>query len=298
MDFIAQYLDSFFVSLTGCLVKGMALGHEIGENVFQLVDGRTCHIADVCSGSRLFVTLVAISILRLVSKPKDRLTWALLAATPLVVGMFNVTRCLIVAQRSMAVHDYAGFALFAIPVLFYAMHPERILRKRSVQVVGALLLSSICTWSATPAYANDNKPASVSVYVDEYVIDNGSYATTNGYFVARWNLRAGVNPMSTLHIACRPKGDESAEWEDLTSCSASLFETEVYIGDGENEALTLDYFMYTDYVPPAPVHTNGVYMFFVEIPKNAESNRYITIQSEVRKNGVKIMPPPRDEEEY
>lgn len=136
-------------------------------------------------------------------------------------------------------------------------------------------------------------PPSINVYTDEYVTNNGSYLTNgNETFYAKWTYSSQVPPTALMHIAVRDKGREEAVWEDIAFVRVGLLEAEIYIGEGGDQ---LDYFLYVDYVPPAPVHTNGVYMFYVEQPKGEVSNRWITIKSEVRKDNIKIMPHPREE---
>ena len=136
-------------------------------------------------------------------------------------------------------------------------------------------------------------PPSINVYTDEYVTNNGSYLTNgNETFYAKWTYSSQVPPTALIHIAVRDKGQEEAVWEDIAFVQVGLLEAEIYIGEGGDQ---LDYFLYVDYVPPAPVHTNGVYMFYVEQPKGGTSNRWITIKSEVRKDNIKIMPHPREE---
>lgn len=126
------------------------------------------------------------------------------------------------------------------------------------------------------------------VFCDEFIINTGSYAT-NDTFHAKWGFSAEVSPNSTLFSAFRVRGSTN-EWEDLGSAPILKMEEEWYIENATN----YEYMLYTDWVPKPTVHTNGVYVFYVERPLvNPSSNKYLCVRAFINVKGRKVAPLPK-----
>ena len=86
------------------------------------------------------------------------------------------------------------------------------------------------------------------------------------------------------------------EWADLGETVVSAL---VWEGTLDN-ATNYDYLVYTTYVPPSPVHTNGVWVGPVyETKKRQGAQSFIVINGVIRQHGKAIAPPNarRKEEE-
>ena len=115
--------------------------------------------------------------------------------------------------------------------------------------------------------------------------DNGSYATNDTVHVA-WTY-VGIPSASSVYIAYRETGTTNA-WDDLGETVASALSWDATVQNATN----YDYLVYSTYVPPAPVHTNGVWQGPVyETKRRVRSSEFIVIGAEVRKHGKAIAPP-------
>lgn len=153
-------------------------------------------------------------------------------------------------------------------------------------VIGVCFVVAVCY--------GGTKPTGLFVHTDSYIINDGSSIVNSDTLKAKWKYTADIPPTAKIYIAIRPKGNIEAQWEDLAEFYVVEQEALVYVGD---DAVNLfDYYFYTDFIPPPPVHTNGVYVFYVEHAKSPNvTNRFITIRSEVRRDNIKVMPHPREE---
>ena len=134
---------------------------------------------------------------------------------------------------------------------------------------------------------------SKSITFDTGLRDNGSYATNDTVHIA-WTY-IGIPSASSVYIAYRETNTTNA-WEDLGETVASALVWEATVQNATN----YDYLVYSTYVPPSPVHTNGVWQGPVyETKKRVGANSFIVIGAEVRQHGKAIAPPSakRKEEE-
>lgn len=115
--------------------------------------------------------------------------------------------------------------------------------------------------------------------------DNGSYATNDTVHIA-WTY-IGIPSASSIYIAYRETGTTNV-WNDLGETVASALSWDATVQNATN----YDYLVYSTYVPPAPVHTNGVWQGPVyETKKRVGANSFIVIGAEVRQHGKVIAPP-------
>ena len=130
------------------------------------------------------------------------------------------------------------------------------------------------------------------ITVDAFLRDAGCYATNDVFHVAVTNAPAyaGIDFSSCpVLVYARPRGlSDAPEWEELLPRRTfSELPADYAIEDATN----YNYLVYLDYVPPSPVHTNGVFELrgFVvpgDEPGNLEqlAARFI--------NSRAILPPP------
>jgi len=112
----------------------------------------------------------------------------------------------------------------------------------------------ICTFVLLVILAGGTKP---EWYFEAGLRDNGSWASNNTAHAA-WRLD-GTLPIpasSALYIDWRPKS-ESNEWTQGVSTTVGAGICELTLPDATN----YDYSVYYDWIPPQPVHTNGVWQY-------------------------------------
>ena len=140
----------------------------------------------------------------------------------------------------------------------------------------AALLSVVCVW-----YGGGK----TSFSFDTGLRDNGSYAKNNTVYVA-WTY-TGIPSASSLYVAYRERGTNN-KWADLGETVVSALVWEGTLANATN----YEYLVYTTYVPPSPVHTNGVWQGpAYETKERRGANSFIIIGAEVREHGRAIAPP-------
>ncbi len=114
-------------------------------------------------------------------------------------------------------------------------------------------LAVVCT-------INAQKPNPPVITVDAFLRDAGCYATNDVLHVAVTNAPAyaGIDFSSCpVLVYARPRGlSDAPEWEELLPRRTfSELPADYAIEDATN----YNYLVYLDYIPPSPVHTNGVF---------------------------------------
>ena len=104
------------------------------------------------------------------------------------------------------------------------------------------------------------KPGPPVITVDSFLADAGSYATNDVLHVAVTNAPAYATvdfSSCPVLVYARPRGlSDAPEWEELLPRRTfSELPADYAIEDATN----YNYLVYLDYVPPSPVHTNGVF---------------------------------------
>lgn len=112
------------------------------------------------------------------------------------------------------------------------------------------------------------QPTRPTFAFDSWLIDNGSFATNGSVFIAARKAtliqEAYIDDMDVLVFAREMSSTNAADWVELLPRRT--------FGDLPAEyahanATNYNYAVYLDYVPPSPVHTNGVWqMRGFEVP--------------------------------
>ena len=126
---------------------------------------------------------------------------------------------------------------------------------------------------------------SKSIRWDTGLANNGT-VISNDTVEVRWTY-SGIPSASSVFIDYRLSGTED-EWENLAETTAYALE---WIGTLAN-ATNYDYWIYSTYVPPVPVHTNGVWLgqtYETKLRKGA--NAFLILNGKVKEHGRTIAPP-------
>lgn len=116
------------------------------------------------------------------------------------------------------------------------------------------------------------------------LFDNGSLATNNT-ITARWTFR-GIPGAAQVFIDRRPYGSDE-EWTNIGETIASALSWEAATA---YPATNDEYFVWWYYNPPAPVHTNGVWVGNAYKTRNGGKG-FITINSTITDHGKVIATP-------
>ena len=135
---------------------------------------------------------------------------------------------------------------------------------------------------------------SKSIRWDDGLRDNGTVITNDTVAVA-WTY-SGIPSASSVFIDYRLAGSTN-EWENLGETVASALEWTGTLANATN----YDYWIYSTYVPPVPVHTNGVWVGQAyETKARVGSKGFLILNGKVIENGRTIAPPAakrKDEDE-
>lgn len=93
-----------------------------------------------------------------------------------------------------------------------------------------------------------------SFQFDEGLTDAGSW-TTNDLVHIAWHY-GSIPSASTVYIDYRRNDMVGNPWENLAETTAASLEWDGHLADATN----YDFWVYSTYIPPVPVHTNGVWV--------------------------------------
>ena len=125
----------------------------------------------------------------------------------------------------------------------------------------------------------------VSVRWDDGLQDNGTLIT-NDTVQVRWTY-SGIPAASSVFIDYREAGTTN-EWANLAETLASAL---AWTGTLAN-ATNYDYWVYSTYVPPVPVHTNGVWVGQTyETKARAGAQSFLILNGRIKEHGRTIAPP-------
>lgn len=116
--------------------------------------------------------------------------------------------------------------------------------------------------------------------------NNGSYAT-NDTVHAAWTRDMTVPAASDLYVDYRLSTDTNGLWQTLIHTTAGALTADATFANATN----YDYFVWADYTPPTPIHTNGVWMCYGGVTKDGK--KYLTVKGEIYDHGKKIATPER-----
>ena len=137
---------------------------------------------------------------------------------------------------------------------------------------------------------------SKGVYVkwDDGLHDNGTLIT-NDTVAVRWTY-SGIPSASSVFIDYREAGSTN-EWDSLGETVASALEWTGTLANATN----YDYWVYSTYIPPVPVHTNGVWVGQAyETKARVGAKSFLILNGKVQEGGRTIAPPAakrKDEQE-
>ena len=131
-------------------------------------------------------------------------------------------------------------------------------------------------------------PTGVSKFIfDKYLLDNGSYST-NDTIVIKWKqaISNALPDDTPVYIEYKEAGSTN-EWQSLASSSQNLgnYEWQGTLAGATN----YNYNIWCYYVPPAPVHTNGIWTY--NTLKDKQNKYILPLRAEVRDGGEVIATP-------
>ena len=123
------------------------------------------------------------------------------------------------------------------------------------------------------------------VHFDDGLRDNGTLIT-NDTVAVRWTY-SGIPAASSVFIDYREAGSTN-EWQSLGETLASAM---AWTGTLAN-ATNYEYWVYSTYVPPVPVHTNGVWVGQTyETKARVGAKSFLILNGKVKEHGRAIAPP-------
>ena len=137
---------------------------------------------------------------------------------------------------------------------------------------------------------------SKGVYVrwDDGLHDNGTLITNDTVAVS-WTY-SGIPSASSIFIDYREAGSTN-EWMNLAETVASAMSWTGTLANATN----YDYWVYSTYIPPVPVHTNGVWVGQAyETKSRVGAKSFLILNGKVQEHGRTIAPPAakrKDEQE-
>lgn len=125
----------------------------------------------------------------------------------------------------------------------------------------------------------------VNVRWDDGLRDNGTQIT-NDTVAVRWTY-SGIPAASSVFIDYREAGTTN-DWSNLAEAVASAM---AWTGTLAN-ATNYEYWVYSTYVPPVPVHTNGVWVGQAyETKARVGAKSFLILNGKIQEHGRTIAPP-------
>ena len=192
----------------------------------------------------------------------------------------------IVVVRDALVLGAVAFmlAFFAVSAICWASPIVRrfVGRYRRLDFAGKIVIGAF----VAVMYVHGSTKAARSVFrFDTGLRDNGSYST-NDLVHAAWTWSGGVIPSDKLHVDYQQKGTEQAgTWYHLGETTVGSGFLDMTLENATN----YNFFVYSEYVPDTPVHTNGVYV--LQAAKSKDGKKVLTVKAFVIDNGEITAPP-------
>ena len=190
---------------------------------------------------------------------------------------------LISVQNALMVACFVGLAvcLFALAVFRAMPFMTELVRKWiGLDRLGRFVCAA-CIFGAV-MYGG-----SKGVYIrwDTGLSDNGS-EITNDTVSVRWAY-SGIPSASSIFIDYREAGSTN-EWQNLAESLAFALEWTGTLANATN----YEYWVYSTYVPPVPVHTNGVWVGQTyETKARVGAKAFLILNGKVQEHGRTIAPP-------
>ena len=183
-------------------------------------------------------------------------------------------------------------AAFALIALAYAAFAACDMVARLRRLFGSSKVHAIVATAAVVCAVMYG--GSKSIRWDAGLRDNGT-EITNDTVTVRWTY-SGIPSASSVFIDVRECGSDG-EWANLGETVASALEWSGTLANATN----YDYWIYSTYVPPVPVHTNGVWVGQAyETKARVGAKAFLILNGKVQEGGRTIAPPSakrKDEQE-
>ena len=174
----------------------------------------------------------------------------------------------------------AGVAVLAVIGMVSAAYALRGTVRKVIRFLGGSCAVSLAFVVCLVFYGG-----SKHIRFDTGLTDNGSMIT-NGTVHVAWRY-SGIPSGSSLYIDYRLDGSTN-EWENLAETTVAALEWNGTLPDATN----YEYYVYTTYIPPTPVHTNGVWQGQVyETKAHKGANAFIILGGKLKEHGATIAPP-------
>ena len=184
-------------------------------------------------------------------------------------------------QRVTLIICLCAMATIALGYAAYAMG-DALARLR--RLFGSSKVSGMLTLAAIVGMIlyGGSKP---TVKFDDGLRNNGT-EITNDTVRIRWTY-SGIPAASSVFIDYRESGSDG-EWLNLGETVASALGWDGTLANATN----YDYWVYSTYVPPVPVHTNGVWVGQAyETKSRVGAKSFLILNGKVQEHGRTIAPP-------
>lgn len=185
-------------------------------------------------------------------------------------------------QRVSLIVCLATLAAIALGYMLYAIGDGLARLRRlfgSSKVQGLLALAAIV---GATMYGGSK---GVFVRWDDGLRDNGT-EITNDTVTVRWTYQ-GIPGASSVFIDYREAGSTN-EWGNLGEALASALSWAGTLANATN----YEYWVYSTYIPPTPVHTNGVWVGQTyETKSRIGAKAFLILNGKIIEHGRTIAPP-------
>ena len=185
-------------------------------------------------------------------------------------------------QRVSLIVCLATLSAIALGYMLYALG-DGVARLR--KLFGASKVQGVLALIAIAGAVMYGGSKGVSIKWDDGLRDNGSLVTNDTVTVA-WTYQ-GIPSATSVFIDYREAGSTN-KWENLAETVASA---RSWTGTLEN-ATNYEYWVYSTYIPPTPVHTNGVWVGQTyETKSRVGAKAFLILNGKVIEHGRTIAPP-------
>ena len=194
-----------------------------------------------------------------------------------------------------AAYQYALMVLCLVGLAALIITPAFALAWRKVRsfayvdkIQFALVAAFVCCFVQYGATKGGGGGYTPRISWDDGIVDAGSTIDENGTVNIRWTF-SGIPAASTVFVDYKPF--VGGEWVNLGNTTASARGFTATLTNARN----YQYFVYSSYVPPPPVHTNGVWVG--KAYKAKDGKGFIVVQSQIKAEGKVIATPEQVKKE-
>lgn len=195
-----------------------------------------------------------------------------------------------------AAYQYALMVLCLVGLAALIITPAFALawrKVRSFASVGkiqfALVAAFVCCFVQYGATKGGGGGYTPRISWDEGLTNAGSSISEDGYVDIRWNY-SGIPSASVVFIDYKPL--TGGEWVNLGVAAASEHRFAKRLANARD----YQYFVYSTYTPPPPVHTNGVWVGKA-YRTTGNGKGFVVVQSRITEDGKVIATPEQVKKE-